>query len=181
MSIVNKRANRNPIKGLLKLTSSCLKAGISFSGAMAWLIRLIPVIITAKPMIALPMIFFFSVLPIILNSTPAIAKKGTNEVGLHSSRMIVPPSIVLRDKIHALSVAPRFAPMIRPAASLSLSIPALTNPTVRTVVAEEDCTTPVSRAPARNPIYLFFVILSIALSKVPPARFDKVSLIVPIP
>ena len=49
-------------------------------------------------------------------------------------------------------VVPTLAPMTTPTAWVRFMSPALTKPTKVTVVAEEDCTTAVTRAPVRHPM-----------------------------
>ena len=53
--------------------------------------------------------------------------------------------------IHAVNVVPMLAPMITEIACDSVSSPALTNETVITVVADDDCTAHVINVPTRMP------------------------------
>ena len=54
--------------------------------------------------------------------------------------------------IHAVNVVPIFAPMMTEMAWASVSRPALTNETVITVVAVDDCTEAVTTEPVNNPV-----------------------------
>ena len=56
-----------------------------------------------------------------------------------------------RAMIHAVRVVPRFAPMITPMDSTRVSRPALTKLTTMTVVADEDCMSPVVTTPVITP------------------------------
>ena len=56
------------------------------------------------------------------------------------------------DMIHAVSVVPMLAPMITEMACASVSKPALTNETVITVVAVDDCTDAVTSIPVSIPV-----------------------------
>ena len=72
-------------------------------------------------------------------------------------------SVMLNEKpaliIHAVSVVPIFAPIMTEMACANVSKPALTNDTVITVVAVEDCTAAVISAPVRMPVTRFVVIV----------------------
>ena len=60
--------------------------------------------------------------------------------------------------IHAVSVVPMFAPIITDMAWASVNSPALTNDTVITVVAEDDCTAQVMNVPVSMPVKRLVVI-----------------------
>ena len=62
------------------------------------------------------------------------------------------------DIIHAVNVVPMLAPMMMDMACASVSSPALTNDTVITVVAVDDCTAAVTKAPVNIPVKRFVVI-----------------------
>ena len=62
------------------------------------------------------------------------------------------------DIIHAVKVVPMLAPMIMDIAWARVRSPALTNDTVITVVAVEDCTAAVTKAPVSMPVKRFVVI-----------------------
>ena len=62
------------------------------------------------------------------------------------------------DMIHAVNVVPMFAPMMMEIAWASVSKPAFTKLTVMTVVAVEDCTDAVTKAPVSIPVKRFLVI-----------------------
>ena len=62
------------------------------------------------------------------------------------------------DMIHAVSVVPMLAPMITDIACARVSSPALTNDTVITVVAVDDCTAAVTNTPVSIPVKRFVVI-----------------------
>jgi hypothetical protein len=62
------------------------------------------------------------------------------------------------DMIHAVNVVPMLAPIMMEIACASVSRPALTKLTVMTVVAVEDCTDAVTKAPVSIPVNRFLVI-----------------------
>ena len=62
------------------------------------------------------------------------------------------------DIIHAVSVVPMLAPMMTEMACASVRRPALTNETVITVVAVEDCTEAVTSIPVSTPVKRLVVI-----------------------
>jgi len=73
------------------------------------------------------------------------------------------------------------APKMIPSEAWKLSSPALTNPTVATVVALEDCTNAVPIAPAAAPLQADRVKRSRARRSRLPARLRRASVIRPIP
>jgi len=83
--------------------------------------------------------------------------------------------------IQPVTVVPILAPIITPADSTSERIPALTNETVITVVAEDDWTKAVIRNPVKTPKYLFLVIFLRMLRICEPAALWIPSLIIFIP
>ena len=85
------------------------------------------------------------------------------------------------DMIHAVSVVPMLAPMITDMACASVSSPALTNDTVITVVAVDDCTAAVTNIPVRSPVNLLVVIAPKTCLRWEPAIFCRASLIDFIP
>ena len=85
------------------------------------------------------------------------------------------------DMIHAVSVVPMLAPMITEIACARVSRPALTNDTVITVVAVDDCTAAVINAPERMPVTRLVVIVPNTWRSCGPAIFCKLSLIDFIP
>ena len=78
-------------------------------------------------------------------------------------------------------VVPMFAPNITPIACCSDSRPALTNPTVMTLVAEELWMSAVTPAPAAIAKNLFFVMYPSTAFSLLPAVSLSPSLISPIP
>jgi len=60
--------------------------------------------------------------------------------------------------IHAVRVVPILAPMMTEMACASVSSPALTNDTVITVVAVDDCTAAVTSTPVKMPVTRLVVI-----------------------
>ena len=60
--------------------------------------------------------------------------------------------VTLNAMICAVSVVPMLAPNMIPTAWDTDSMPAVMNPTVNTVVTDEDCMTAVTIAPVRAPI-----------------------------
>ena len=83
--------------------------------------------------------------------------------------------------IHAVSVVPMLAPIMTEMAWASVSRPALTNETVITVVADDDCTADVTNMPVNIPVNLFLVIVPKMWRNCEPAIFCKASLITFIP
>lgn len=73
--------------------------------------------------------------------------------------------------IHAVTVVPRFAPIITPTDCSKVIRPALTKLTIITVVAEEDCKIPVTLKPVNTPIPLLAVIILKVLRNFAPATF----------
>ena len=85
------------------------------------------------------------------------------------------------DMIQAVSVVPMLAPMITEMACASVSKPALTNETVITVVAVEDCTEAVTSIPVSIPVKRLVVIAPRTCRNWGPAIFWSASLIDFIP
>ena len=83
--------------------------------------------------------------------------------------------------IQAVRVVPMFAPIMTEIACASVSNPALTNETVITVVAVEDCTAAVTNIPVIIPVKRFVVIACSTWRSCEPAIFCKLSLIDFIP
>ena len=83
--------------------------------------------------------------------------------------------------IHAVIVVPMFAPIIIEMACASVSSPALTNETVITVVAVDDCTAAVTNAPVNMPVKRLVVIACSTWRNCGPAIFCRLSLIDFIP
>ena len=94
-------------------------------------------------------------------------------------------SVMLKEKpaliIHAVSVVPILAPMMTEMAWAKVSKPALTNDTVITVVAVDDCTAAVINVPVRMPIKRLVVMAPRIWRNCGPAIFCRLSLIVFIP
>ena len=71
-------------------------------------------------------------------------------------------SVMLNEKpadiIHAVNVVPMLAPMMMDIDCASVNKPAFTNDTVMTVVAVEDCTAAVTKAPVNIPVKRLVVI-----------------------
>ena len=85
------------------------------------------------------------------------------------------------DMIQAVNVVPMLAPMITDMAWASVSKPALTNETVITVVAVDDCTEAVTNIPVRSPVKRLVVIAPRMCRNCEPAIFCRASLITFIP
>ena len=85
------------------------------------------------------------------------------------------------DIIHAVSVVPMLAPMMTEMAWASVSSPALTNETVMTVVAVDDCTEAVTSVPVSIPVNRLVVIAPNTCRNWGPAIFCSASLMVFIP
>ena len=75
------------------------------------------------------------------------------------------------DMIHAVSVVPMLAPIMTEMACASVSRPALTNETVITVVAVEDCTEAVTSVPVSIPVKRLVVIAPKTCRNCGPAIF----------
>ena len=80
-----------------------------------------------------------------------------------------------------MAVVPIFAPMIRPTAWFSFIIPAFTNPTTITVVADDDWITAVTPAPSSTALNRLLVSFSRIFSILPPDALDKPSPSIDIP
>ena len=85
------------------------------------------------------------------------------------------------DIIHAVSVVPMLAPMMTEMACARVSSPALTNDTVITVVAVDDCTLAVTSIPVSIPVKRLVVIAPNTWRSWGPAIFCRASLIVFMP
>ena len=85
------------------------------------------------------------------------------------------------DIIHAVSVVPMLAPMMTEMACASVSRPALTNDTVITVVAVDDCTEAVTSVPVSIPVKRLVVMAPKTCRNWGPAIFWRASLIDFIP
>src|SRR5574344_1935165 len=83
--------------------------------------------------------------------------------------------------IHAVMVVPMLAPMMTDMACAKVSRPALTNDTVITVVAVDDCTDAVMNAPVSTPVKRLVVIALKTWRNWLPAIFCKLSLMDFIP
>ena len=83
--------------------------------------------------------------------------------------------------IHAVSVVPILAPMITEMACANVSKPALTNETVITVVAVDDCTDAVTNIPVNKPVKRLVVMAPRTWRNWGPAIFCSASLIDFIP
>ena len=94
-------------------------------------------------------------------------------------------SVMLNDMpaamIQAVSVVPMLAPMMTEMACASVKRPALTNDTVITVVAVDDCTEAVTNVPVSKPVKRLVVIAPKAWRNCGPAIFCRASLIDFIP
>ena len=83
--------------------------------------------------------------------------------------------------IQAVSVVPMLAPIMTDMAWASVRRPALTNETVITVVADDDCTAEVTNIPVNIPVNRFLVIVPKMWRSCEPAIFCRASLITFIP
>jgi len=73
--------------------------------------------------------------------------------------------------IHAVSVVPMLAPMITEIDCAKVRSPALTNDTVITVVADEDCTAQVINVPVSMPVKRLVVMAPRMCRNCDPAIF----------
>ena len=105
--------------------------------------------------------------PVSMMITPSMTAIGARVVGLrnlaHSTE----------DTSQPVTVVPTFAPIITPIAWVRFIIPAFTNPTTMTVVADELWMTAVIAAPSSTPISLFFVSTSSRDFILLPAAFSR--------
>lgn len=85
------------------------------------------------------------------------------------------------DMIQAVSVVPMLAPMMTEMAWTRVSNPALTNETVITVVAVDDCTATVVNIPVSTPDTRLVVMALSTWRSWGPANFCRASLITFIP
>ena len=77
----------------------------------------------------------------------------------------------MRAITQAVVVVPRFAPIITPIASFSVSSPALTKLTTITVVSDDDCTAVVISVPDIIPLKRLPVIVRMTLRNFSPETF----------
>ena len=93
--------------------------------------------------------------------------------------------LILKEKpadiIHAVRVVPILAPMMTEMACTRVSNPALTNDTVITVVAVDDCTATVVNIPVSTPDTRLVVMALSTCRSWGPANFCRASLIIFIP
>lgn len=108
-------------------------------------------------------------------------RKQRYDKKLMSKVVASPPPAVPMAIIHAVNVVPMLAPMMTDMACASVSKPALTNDTVMTVVAVEDCTETVTSIPVNTPVMRFVVIAPSTWRNCGPANFCKDSLMAFMP
>lgn len=140
------------MNGLENLVSISINAGSDLKGTTAALIFCIPTISMQKPIIISPICFLVGFLHTILNiipMTPIIAARTSVERRLTQP---APPLISERHKIQPVTDVPIIAPIIIPIACFILIIPALTNPTTITEVADDDCIIAVTPVPRSTPL-----------------------------
>ena len=112
-------------------------------------------------------------MPLRRNIIPINASTGVKDDGLSSCRKKFPPEIPLRLRIHAVTVVPTLAPIIRLKDCLRVIRPELTKPTTMTVVAEELWMAAVTTRPVRKPTNLLSVSLPRILFRLFPARLSR--------
>jgi hypothetical protein len=157
-----------PSRGLERVAIRVTKAETSRRGSIAALIISMPMNRMPMPASSCPMCWEFGCFRNTIIATPAKAARGASAP---TSRAMSRPVVVL----------PTLAPIISHTAWFRLSIPALTNPTTITVVAEEDCTAVVISAPTRIPIKRLEVRRSRTLFIWLPAAASRPELIICIP
>ena len=135
---VNIMPTSTPSTGLLKEVSMLANSGMSFSGATASPIMVMPNISIAKPTITPPISRRFCVLHTIIIITPIRAITGEKFSGLSMLKSTLLLFMPARESIQAVSVVPMLLPIIMPVVCSRLSMPLLTRPTSMTVTAEED-------------------------------------------
>ena len=113
--------------------------------------------------------------PVSIMTTPAMTARGASVDGLknfaHSTE----------DTSHPVTVVPTLAPMMTPIACVRSIIPAFTNPTTITLVAEELWITAVIAAPSITPVNLFLVNASKRDFILFPAAFSSPCAIICMP
>ncbi len=109
------------------------------------------------------------------------AKKKGSPIPTIGSASLATSNFPIRATIHAVVVVPRFAPMITPMAWISVSRPAFTKETTRTVDADDDWTRVVVKKPVRIPLKRVLVMPARAVRMRSPAIFCTPSDITFIP
>ena len=176
MIAVTSAPARIPRNGLCpSFTKMLQNASDSWSGATADDIVVIPTKRIPNPTIMLEISFDERLLPVSMMITPIIIAIGARLAGLknfaHSTL----------DTSQPVTVVPIFAPMMTPIAWDRFMIPAFTNPTTITVVADELWITAVINAPSITPKSLFFVSASNRDFILLPAAFSKPCAMICIP
>ena len=110
-----------------------------------------------------------------------MAKIGEKVLGFNRLTKMLSPFSPDKLNSHAVTVVPKFAPMMTPTALESFIIPELTNPTTMTVVVDEDCIKAVTNVPTKKPLNVLLVIFSRSFSSFPPDSFSRPSPMVFMP
>ena len=161
-----------PIRGFLNIMSRSWNTGLSARGLTDWLMKVMPVMRTAKPISTWPASFFRS-LPAIVMTTPIRATRGEKDSGLSiwSQKLSLCMPVALN--IQAVSVVPMLEPIITATVCESSIIPEFTRPTSITVMAEDDCMAMVITAPRARPFQRFEVMALRTDSSLPPTIFSR--------
>ena len=163
---VNNAPTAIPIKGFSKLETILTNSGELRNGTIAPDIISIPINKIPSPAAIVPIASNRLLLKNAINATPINAITGANAV---ISNAINCPVIVV----------PMFAPIITQTAFSSFINPALTNPTVITVVADEDWMSAVINAPTPTPKKRFVINFSrIVFILLPAASSNPLDIIV---
>ena len=141
----------------------------------------IPCIRRPKPIRMPPTSFFLPLLLAIRRTIPTRAKTGAKFAGLQNWINRLSPSSPVRLSIQVVTVVPMLAPIIIGMTCERRISPEFTKPTSITVVADDDCTTAVTRIPRSSPLKRLEVSFSNICSSLPPASFSSLSLIRFIP
>ena len=115
MIAVSRAPTSTPRIGLVKARKRSPNQGASASGAVALLIRSMPVIKMAKPRKIWPMPFWRS-LPNMNITMPAKPSRGAQASGLSIWMMKLSPCRPVRESSQAVTVVPTLAPMMTPTA-----------------------------------------------------------------
>ena len=115
-TLVNTRPTRIPSSGLEKVVRIAMNSGLSFKGATAPDIAVMPYIKTANPSRILPTYlregFFF----IMRSRMPTMANRPVSVAVDNRSTQPLPPERLFRHRIQPVTLVPKIAPMMTPMA-----------------------------------------------------------------
>ena len=151
-TLVKARPTRIPRRGLENLVRMAMNASLSFRGATAPDMAVMPYISTAKPSRMLPRCLRVGFPFTIRSRMPTMANMPVSVAVDSRSTQPLPPEMLFRHRIHPVTLVPRIAPMMTPMACRTFIMPELTKPTTITEVAEEDWITAVTAVPSSTPL-----------------------------